>query len=171
VALTFFCPSCWHELKRNVTVCPYCGEPPASWIKKAYADKLRQALSHPKPQTQRRAVYFLGEKQVKEAIDDLEALLHRTRDPILAGEVVRALRKIGSKPTFHALTEALSHPSFVVRTESVEALASFPTEKIVPLLLQRALQDPSPSVRAAARRVLESRKTMQPLREESDGTG
>lgn len=168
---TFFCPSCWHELQKDFPVCPHCGEPLAPWTQKSYAAKLCQALSHPEPQTQRRAVYLLGEKQVKEAIDDLAALFHRTRDPILAGEVVRALRKIGSKPTFHALTEALSHPSFIVRTESVEALASFPTEKIVPLLLQRALQDPSPSVRAAARRVLESRKRMQPLREESDSTG
>ncbi len=163
---TFFCPSCWHELQKEVLICPHCGEPLASWSKKAYVDKLRQALSHPEPQTQRRAVYLLGEKQVKEAMDDLAALFHRTRDPLLAGEVVRALRKIGSQPTFQALTEALSHPSFVVRTESVEALASFPTEKIVPLLLQRALQDPSPSVRAAARRVLESRKTVQSLRDE-----
>ena len=160
---TFFCPHCWHELQKEVPICPHCGEPLASWGKKAYTDKLRQALVHPEPQTQRRAVYLLGEKQIKEAIDDLVALFHRTRDPLLAGEVVRALRKIGSKPTFQALAEALFHPSFIVRAEGVEALASFPTEQIVPLLLQRALQDSSPSVRAAARRVLESRKRVQLL--------
>lgn len=170
MALTFFCPFCWHEVEKNIVICPYCGEAPAAWTTKAYTDKLRQALSHLEPQTQRRAVYLLGEKQVKEAINDLEALLQRTRDPILAGAVVRALRKIGDKATFPALTEALSHPSFIVRRESIEALASFPTEQIVPLLLQRAQQDPSPSVRATAKRIRESQKRMQPTMERSDGT-
>lgn len=119
MAPIFFCPHCWHELKRNVVICPYCGEAPIDWTNKTYADKLYQAPSHPDAQTQRRAVYLLGEKQVEEAVDTIEALFHQTRDPILAGEIVKALGKIRTGRAFSALIKALSLPSFIVRRKGV----------------------------------------------------
>lgn len=112
--MVFYCPNCWKELPGEQQLCPHCGQKISSWDEKAFTDKLLQALSHPEPETQMRAVYLLGERRTQEAVGVLTQLFRRTPNPFLKGEVVEAIGKIGGDSVFSLLMEALHHPSFIV---------------------------------------------------------
>lgn len=152
--MIFYCPNCWQELHSDSKACPRCGKDPSSWEKRSYASKLIQALSHPEPETQRRAVFLLGEKRIADAVSALTALFRQTTNPFLACEIIEALGKVGSKAAFATVSEALHHPAFFVRGEAVNALARFSGEDTIPLLRDRSVNDASAYVRETAGAIL-----------------
>jgi HEAT repeat protein len=103
-------------------VCSHCGQEVSSCDEKAFTEKLLQALSHPEPLTQMRAVYLLGEKKTTEAVGALAQLYKRSKNPFLQGEIIEAMSKIGGEPVVSLLMEALDHRSFIVRGEAVRSL-------------------------------------------------
>lgn len=128
-------------------VCPHCRHNIFSWDVKTFKDKLLQALSHPEPMTQMRAVYLLGEKKSKSALEPLTRLFRQTKNPFLQSEIIDALGKIGGSEAVSPLIEALYHSSFIVRGEAAKALAKFPENGVVKRALERTLKDPSSYVR------------------------
>ena len=152
--MIFFCPNCWKEIPGAEGVCPHCDHKISSWDEKAFTDKLLQALSHPEPETQGRAVYLLGEKKTTKALDALARLFRRSKNPFLQSEVIEAMGKIGGDAVFFLLTEALHHPSFIVRGEAAKALAKFPGKGTVKRALEQALKDPSSYVREIGREAI-----------------
>ena len=152
--MIFYCPNCWKEVPDDKQACPRCGESPSSWDGKKYSDKLIEALAHPEPETQSRAVYLLGEKKIREAADTLVALFRQSVNPFLQSEVVEALGKIGAMRTIPFMMTALRHPSFIVRGAAVKALARFPKNDQIEAALKRAFKDPSNYVRDLAKAAL-----------------
>jgi HEAT repeat protein len=149
--MVFYCPNCWKALPGEQQLCPHCAHKISSWGEKGFTDKLLQALSHPEPKTQMRAVYLLGERRTQEAVGVLTQLFRRTPNPFLKGEVIEAIGKIGVDAAFSLLMEALHHPSFIVRGEAAKALAKFPGKGSVKRALEQPLKDPSSYVRKIGR--------------------
>jgi len=145
--MIFYCPHCWKELPDAREVCPRCRQNISTWDVKEFTGKLLQALSHPEPMTQTRAVYLLGEKKSKDALGPLTRLLRRIKNPFLQSEIIDAIGKIGGSEAVSPLIEALHHPSFIVRGEAAKALAKFPENGVVKRALERTLKDPSSYVR------------------------
>src|SRR6266536_2614698 len=152
--MVFYCPNCWRQIPGEQQVCSHCGENVSSWDERAFTEKLLQALSHPEPLTQIRAVYLLGEKKIAEAAGALTRLFRRSKDPFLQGEVIEAIGKIGGDAAFSLLVEALHHRSFIVRGEAAKALAKFPGNGTVKRALEQALKDPSSYVREIGREAI-----------------
>ncbi len=151
----FYCPNCWREITQEQRVCVHCGQQISLWDEKTFTEKLISALSHPEPTTQDRAIYLLGERKATEAVSALTALYRRSGSPFLQAEIIEAIGKIGGESGYALLTEALRHPSFIVRVEAVKALACFRTYEDVRPALERALNDPSSCVRERCRKTLE----------------
>ena len=149
--MIFYCPNCWSELGSERQFCARCGQNISSPDEKTFTDKLLQALSHPEPTTVMRAVYILGEKGSRHAVEPLLALFKQSRDPFLQREILIALGKIG---VVSAVIEALRHPSFIVRAEAANVLAKFHGEEIVSALREQALKDASEYVRETAKAAL-----------------
>lgn len=120
--MTFFCPNCWKKMAEEQLVCSQCRASISNWETKTFAAKLLQALSHPEPQTQMRAVYLLGETKNASALDALAQLFRTSRDPFLQAEVIKGVNKIGGNFVIPLLIEALKHSSFIVQRESRTAL-------------------------------------------------
>ncbi len=145
----FFCPSCWEEFTEDLSLCPHCKADLSALDRQSQVQKLIRALHHPDPTIQRRAVYFLGEKRVREAIELLVNLLDETKDYFLIEEIADTLGKIGDKETIPVLTKLLDNPSFLVRGSAVRALAIMGSPEIGEYL-ERMLKDPSAYVRGLA---------------------
>ena len=152
--MVFYCPNCWTEVPDEKQGCPHCGESPAFWDGKKYSDKLIGALAHPEPETQMRAVYVIGEKQIPGSVDALVRLFRRSNNPFLQSEVVKTLGKIGASSAIPFLVVALRHSSFIVRGEAARVLARFPSNEAAHAALKRSLKDPSAYVRDTAKRTL-----------------
>jgi HEAT repeat protein len=141
--MIFFCPNCWKEIAEDRLVCSQCGARISSWDEKAFTAKLVQALSHPEPETQMRAVYLLGETKAVSAFGALVQLYRNTTDLFLQAEVIKAADKIGGDSAFSLLIEALGHRSYIVRREAATALTKYPEKGIVKQALGRARDDRS----------------------------
>jgi len=155
--MRFFCPSCWEEFTGDLSVCPRCKADLSALDRESYVQKLIRAIHHPDPTVRRRAVYFLGEKGVREAIGPLVDLLGETKDYFLMEEAADALGKIGGKETIPVLTKLLDNPSFLVRGSAVRALAAVGGPEAGEYL-ERMLKDPSAYVRGLAGEALVSLK-------------
>jgi hypothetical protein len=153
--MIFYCPHCWKELPDGRKVCPHCRQNISSWDVRAFTDKLLQALSHPEPMTQTRAVYILGEKRATEALGALTRLFRQSKNPFLQSEIIDALGKIGGSEAVSPLIEALYHPSFIVRGEAAKVLVKFPGSRVVKRALERTLKDPSSYVREIGKQSIE----------------
>ncbi len=153
--MIFYCPNCWRELPSEQGLCVHCGQEVSVGHEKTFTEKLVQALSHPEPMTQMRAVYLLGEKRVGEVVGSLAQLFRRNKNPFLQTEIIEAIGKIGGDSAYSILIEALRHPSFIVRGEAAKALASFPAYDGVNQALERTLKDPSSYVRESGQEALE----------------
>jgi len=153
--VVFFCPACWKELPGDLNFCPHCYAQISSWSENTFVEKLLQALSHPEPLTQIRAVYVLGEKKIAEAVPALTVLFRRSKDLFLQSEIVEAMGKIGSEAAISLLLKALCHPSFIVRGEAARSLGKIPRNSVVKGALNKALKDPSSYVREIRQKALE----------------
>jgi len=152
--MTFFCPNCWRELPGMQRHCAQCGKEISAWDEKTFTDKLIQALSHPEPMTQLRAVYFLGEKRASDAVEALTRLFRQSSNPFVQSEVLEAIGKIGADSARALLVEALRYPSFIVRGEAAKALGLFRGHRVAEQALTQALKDPSSYVRERAKEAL-----------------
>lgn len=93
-AMTYYCVNCWHEIKKDVLTCPYCGFDLKQASENSFTDKLIKALNHPEPETPIRAANILGELKVKKALDPLLLRLQHEKDPFIIEAVVNAILKI-----------------------------------------------------------------------------
>jgi len=153
--MIFFCPNCWNELPGEEQICPHCKECLSSRSKNTFTEKLLQALLHPEPQAQMRAVYVLGEKRITEAVGPLTQLFRRSKNPFLQSEVVEAIGNIGGEAGVSLLMEALDHRSFIVRGEAVRSLAKIPRNGVIKRALEQTLKDRSSYVREIGREAVE----------------
>jgi uncharacterized membrane protein YvbJ len=59
--MTFYCPSCWKEIRGDAEKCTHCGADLTEHDQKSFDEKLIQALRHPIRETAGMAVWILGE--------------------------------------------------------------------------------------------------------------
>lgn len=161
--MIFYCPACWKEISEEERVCVRCGQAVSVWDKKSFTEKLISALSHPEPMTRDRAIHLLGERKVTQAVGALAALYRRGKNPFVQAEIIEAIGKIGGDAGHGLLTEALRHPSFIVRGEAIKALASYVAYDGVRSALEQALSDPSSYVRERSREALQRLQETAPL--------
>ncbi|HWP49083.1 MAG TPA: HEAT repeat domain-containing protein [Candidatus Limnocylindrales bacterium] len=145
----FFCPSCWEEFTKDLSLCPRCKADLSALDRQSPIQKLIRALHHPDPTIQRCTVYLLGEKRGQEARGPRLDLLDGTKDYFLMEEIAEALGKIGDQETILVLTKLLDNPSFLVRGSAVRALATRGDPEIREDL-ERMLKDPSTYVKGLA---------------------
>lgn len=120
--MTFFCPSCWSEIKPSDSRCPQCAADVRNLDAQSFPQRLRAALKHPEPQTAVRAAWILGERHEQTAVDDLIDTLATAADGFLAEAAAEALGKIGDAAALPALTQAASAGTLRVRIASQRAV-------------------------------------------------
>jgi len=108
--VTFFCPSCWKQIKREDKKCPHCGADIIEHEKKGFEEKLINALNHPERETVQRAVWILGRLRSLQAVNPLISLFERIENSFLKMEILDALSEIETP-------EALG---FIIRTRDSE---------------------------------------------------
>lgn len=130
------------------------GENSLTSARDRYVCELIRALWHPQRETRQMAAWILACKGAVQAAPALrEVIWHfRETDPYTVAAAARALGAIGDARSVPVLEELLHGSYLVVRLAAVEALASIRTLDALHAL-QRALDDPSRSVREAAARV------------------
>jgi HEAT repeat protein len=89
--ITFFCPSCWKEIKKDDSKCPFCRADITEHEKKGFEEKLIHALNHPERETVQRAVWILGRIKSAKAVQPLIQLFERTDNPFLKVTILYAL--------------------------------------------------------------------------------
>jgi predicted amidophosphoribosyltransferase len=89
--ITFFCPSCWKEIKKDDSKCPFCRADITEHEKKGFEEKLINALNHPERETVQRAVWILGSIKSAKAVQPLIQLFERTDNPFLKVTILYAL--------------------------------------------------------------------------------
>lgn len=105
----FFCPNCWKEISEKDLICPYCNYNLDAFNLLDYNEKLIIALKHPIKEIRRTIVFIIGEKKLKEAVEELERLANEEDDPIILFEIAKALIKIGSEKSEQILKTMSSH--------------------------------------------------------------
>ena len=121
---TFFCPSCWKEIKEEDKACPYCHADLADYQQKSFEEKLINALTHPERETVRRAAYILGRLKSVLAVKDLRALFDRTEDPYVKREVLEALDCIGTDEAADFIRKVAQSDMAIVRRKAADLLKS-----------------------------------------------
>jgi HEAT repeat protein len=117
---TFFCPSCWKEIREEDKKCPYCHADLAGYQEKTFEEKLINALTHPERETVRRAVYILGRLKSVLAVKDLRALFDRTGDPYVKRETLEALDRIGTEEAVDLIRKAVKSDMAIVRRKAAD---------------------------------------------------
>ncbi|MDQ7778880.1 MAG: diguanylate cyclase [Planctomycetota bacterium] len=125
---------------------------------------MMQALDDDDPNMIIAAVTFLGEQKVKDAALELVKLVEKTKDDRIRKEACLALGRIVDARTIGALCKVVDYrPGATrifglgggypeeVRAAAAWALGNFPAQDDVKSVLERAAQDRSASVRAAAK--------------------
>ncbi|MFN3929086.1 MAG: HEAT repeat domain-containing protein [Thermoflexus sp.] len=153
--ITRFCPNCWMELPAEAQeVCPTCG---ASLKEDAdFFAKLLRALWHPERSRAVLAATILGQLGDLRAVPALiEAALH-ARDFGVQEAAVRSLGHLRDPQAIPALSVLLRmEVPLPVRLAAVEALGAFHDPRAREAL-REALNDPSETVRRAARAAWET---------------
>lgn len=93
--MTFFCPTCWKEIKEIDRICPSCGADIVKHGNKDFEEKLINALRHRERETVRRAVYILGRRKSVQALQPLFDLFRQTDNTFLRIEILNTLNEIG----------------------------------------------------------------------------
>ncbi|GAN32500.1 MAG: hypothetical protein DYG83_15670 [Candidatus Brocadia sp. AMX2] len=93
--MTFFCPTCWKEIKGIDTICPFCGADISEYANKDFEEKLINALRHRERETVQRAVYILGRRKSIKAVHPLLKLFKQTDNTLLKIGILNALNEIG----------------------------------------------------------------------------
>ena len=120
--MTFFCPVCWKEVKRENWRCPRCGANITEYERKGYEEKLINALNHPERETVGRAVWILGKLKSVKAIRPLKDLAERTDNPYLKIEILKSLDEIGTEGAVGLIARAAGSGMRVVRDRARELL-------------------------------------------------
>lgn len=105
----FFCPNCWKEISEEELLCPFCNYNLSEFMKLDYEKKLIIALNHPIKEIRRTIVFIIGEKKLKEAVNELEKLINEEDDPIILIEIAKALVKINCEQSKKILQKMRSH--------------------------------------------------------------
>lgn len=153
--ITRFCPNCWAELPDEAhEVCPTCGASLAE--DRDFLEKLLRALWHPERTRAALAATILGQLGDLRAVPALiEAALH-ARDFGVQEAAARSLGRLQDPQAIPALALLLRlEVPLPVRLAAVEALQAF-SDPRAREALRAALNDPSETVRRAARVVWES---------------
>ena len=120
--MTFYCPSCWKEIREEDKECPHCGADIAEHDQKSFDEKLIQALGHPIRETAGMAVWILGERKTDEAVAPLVRLFEMTDDPFLQREILDALDKIETEDALNFIMASLEHHISMVRRRAWEIM-------------------------------------------------
>lgn len=120
--MTFFCPTCWHEIEGSATKCPHCGSDITESEKKNFEEKLLNALGHKEPETVEMVVWVLGELKSEKAIQPLNALLKRSESFHLKCAILDALAKIGTHEAISAILETCGREVGMVRKKAREQI-------------------------------------------------
>ncbi len=117
--MTFFCPSCWSEVKEAEPVCPVCGCHIENYLDgRTYARRLVDALEHKEASTPVRAAYILGMMREVLAVPYLAGKASSTSDVWLAIACVDALAKIGDDTARDALRHICNDPRPMVSSRA-----------------------------------------------------
>ena len=116
--MRFYCPRCWRDFAKDVTICPHCGlDIEEFWKSKDYVEKLIIALEHPEKETPIRAAWLLGQLKDTRAVSPLIDLVKKTDDVYLARAAVHALGEINTAEGRQFLATLTGHPAKMVRDE------------------------------------------------------
>lgn len=119
-------------------------------MKNIFVEKLIKALKHPDPRIRSDAVWLLGKKKVKEALQPLiAAIKENNHDPYLLSTIAQSLGEIGGEDALVPLAILLSSSYLPVRVKAAQALAQLGDLRAVNHLA-KALEDPNLAVRRAA---------------------
>ncbi|MFZ0456488.1 MAG: HEAT repeat domain-containing protein [Ignavibacteriaceae bacterium] len=92
--MTYYCISCWKEIKAEVKICPNCGLHQDQLEKENFVKKLIRALNHPESETPVRAANILSKLNAVEAVPALLKRLTNENDPFIIEAVVDAILKL-----------------------------------------------------------------------------
>ena len=116
--MRFYCPRCWRDFAKDVTICPHCGlDIREFWKSKDYVEKLIIALEHPEKETPIRAAWLLGQLKDRRAVPPLIDLVKKTDDIYIARAAVRALGEIDTPEACQFLGTLAHHQAKMVRDE------------------------------------------------------
>lgn len=122
--MRFYCPRCWRDFAKDVTICPHCGlDIREFWQSRDYVEKLIVALEHPEKETPSRAAWLLGQLKDERAVPPLMELVQKTDDVYLARAAVQALGELDTPETRRFLGTLTQHRAKMVRDE-VERILS-----------------------------------------------
>ncbi len=113
--MTFYCPTCWHEMSEAATQCPICSYDLKAYESLPYAEKMLLALSHPIRENRLMAIEALGRLQYVDAVPHLARLLKQEEDYYSSREALLALSRINTKEGWQLIKEASDHASQLVR--------------------------------------------------------
>ncbi len=117
---TYFCPSCFHKVSKEIKVCPFCGIDISRWEENAtYEEQLVHALRHPISEVRIGAIISLGNKKCQEAAIPLaECALEYPNDIVQNLEILRSIGSLSdSEPRRSAVQRLKSHPSSIIRRQ------------------------------------------------------
>ncbi len=118
-------------------------------------EPLIEMLSSRNEQVRLYAAYALGGLNDARAVEPLIGLL-QDPDTSIRGVAAHALGVLGSREATRPLLDLLQDPSEHVRLTAVHALGKLHDRRAIPLLREQLVNDPSGSVRKAAKGVLDS---------------
>ncbi|MCX5887962.1 MAG: HEAT repeat domain-containing protein [Deltaproteobacteria bacterium] len=122
--MRFYCPRCWRDFAKDVTICPHCGlDIREFWKSRDYVEKLIIALEHPEKETPIRAAWLLGQLKDSRAVLPLIELVKKTEDVYIARAAVQALGEIDTPEARQFLGTLVQHQAKMVRDEVDRILA------------------------------------------------
>lgn len=118
--MTFFCPRCLREIKRDDKRCPHCSTAITKHEKKGFEEKLINALNHPERETVQRAVWILGQLKSIKAVQPIIKLFEQTDNPYIKVEILHALDQIGTAESRSFVIRSLDSEIAIVRRKAKE---------------------------------------------------
>jgi len=117
MAITWYCPVCWHHTTERLERCQKCGHTISSYEYESYEEKLMRSLSHPVREQRMIAIETLGRINHQPAIQKFDEIIRSDEDPFVIREVVRALYEMKTPECMSLLSSLYTHPSIIVREE------------------------------------------------------
>lgn len=122
MAIRYFCPSCWRQMRGEGIRCFHCGYDLSGEALLSYEEKLLRALTHPVRENRMMAIQVLGEMRCLKALPRFAAMLAQEQDIYIIIEIMEALHRIGNKESRDLILRLKSHPSKLVRNKAVRTV-------------------------------------------------
>lgn len=125
MAMVWFCPYCWQEVKEDDRICSNCGANLESFHSLDFYSKLLLGLKNPIVQKRMFVIELICRRKVRSAVQELCILFRKSSDTYELIAIADALYSIGAEESLSCISRIAFQKGNIILEKHVQKLLGF----------------------------------------------